>query len=238
MTLYLWRVLCIVAATLFVVGTLLLFFINGYGNGYFFSFIEDEFLKTEKHSGSVNDIYLTSGETKRYIKKYAVCQSAYEKYLVCNFAERFEEIKYFIVQFSKSKKVINVLEITQSNVSSLSSRVVALKARCQYVNVVISSVNGNVINSDYVRPVTTRKAILAAAANSVTLFALLFVLRHIVVETAGASAVYDYLNGVYNYVAIAACFALAVASFVITVLCYRSKKGKALNGGALEYEFL
>ncbi|MDE6557958.1 MAG: hypothetical protein K2K39_02510 [Clostridia bacterium] len=244
MTMLNWRILCLVSAALFVVGVIVLLVTNLTKNKYYRSYHDDELLKKEKTVNSVNNIFLTSGETKCFIKKYAVCKSAYEKYIVCNFTEKFREIRFFVVQFSRGKRVISVLEIVQRDLTDFSSRIIALKKRCAHVNVVVSSANYNVINQEYVRPISIFRLRLYAFIKSFTIFTAMFVIRHILVELLGGSIFFgsnvalSYLNNPLNYIAVAASFVLSVLSYFVTMLCFRSKNAKAANGGALEYEFV
>lgn len=244
MTMLWWRILCLISAVLFIAGVIVLLCTNLTKNKYYHNYHEDELLKKERSVNSVNSIYLTSGETRRFIKKYVVCKSAYEKYLVCNFTEKFTHIRYYVVQFSRRKKVISVLEITQKDLTDVSSRIIALKRSCAHVNVVIAEAEGTVINQNYVRPISMQRLRIYACLKSAAIFTALFVLRHIIVEIMGGSVIYgknvayQYMNNSLNYIAIAASFVLALFSYLITVLSFRRKNAKAMNGGALEYEFV
>lgn len=244
MTMLWWRILCLISAVLFIAGVIVLLCTNLTKNKYYHNYHEDELLKKERSVNSVNSIYLTSGETRRFIKKYVVCKSAYEKYLVCNFTEKFSHIRYYVVQFSRRKKVISVLEITQKDLTDVSSRIIALKRSCAHVNVVIAEAEGTVINQNYVRPISMQRLRIYACLKSAAIFTALFVLRHIIVEIMGGSVIYgknvayQYMNNSLNYIAIAASFVLALFSYLITVLSFRRKNAKAMNGGALEYEFV
>lgn len=239
-----WRILCLISAVVFIAGVIVLVCTNLTKNKYYHNYTDDELIKKERSTNSINSIYFTSGETRRFIKKYVVCKSAYEKYLVCNFTERFKHIRFFVVQFSRRKKVISVLEITQRNLTELSSRIIALKKQCKHVNVVIGEADGVVINQNYIRPIVMHRLRIYACLKSLLIFTALFVLRHIIVEVVGGSYIYgkdvayQYFNNSVNYIAIAASFVLAVLSYFITVLCYRGRNAKAMNGGALEYEFV
>lgn len=244
MSILLWRILCLITAVIFVAGVIVLLAANLTKNRYYRNYHEDELLKKERSVNSINSIYLTSGETRKYIKKYVVCKSAYEKYLVCNFAARYKKIRFYVVQFSKRKKVISVLEITQTEVTESSSRIIALKRKCARVNVVIASADDTVINQNYVRPIAMYRLRLYAFLKSLIIFTGLFVLRHIFAEILGGSFIwgrdttYQYLNNWLNYIAVGASLLLALLSYFITVLSYRRRNAKALNGGALEYEFV
>ena len=148
------------------------------------------------------------------------------------------------MQFSRRKKVISVLDVTQRDLTDVSSRIIALKRSCAHVNVVIAEAEGMVINQDYVRPISMQRLRIYACIKSAAIFAILFVLRHVIVELMGGSIIYgrnvayQYLNNSLNYIAIGASFLLAVCSYLITVLSFRRKNSKAINGGALEYEFV
>ena len=244
MSILIWRILCLASAALFIAGVILLLVTNLTKNKYYHNYHEDELLKKERTTNSVNRIYLTSGETKKFIKKYVICKSAYEKYLVCNFTEKFSSIKYFVVQFNRRKKVISVLEITENYLMTTDSKIIALKKNCARVNVVVGTVNGLEINKNYVRPISLYRLRLYAFIKSFTIFTALFVLRHVLVEVLGGSFIFgrnvvmQYLNNSMNYIAVGASFLLAVLSYLITVLCFRRKNNKAMNGGALEYEFV
>ena len=240
----LWRILCLISAVLFVAGVIVLLVTNLTKNKYYFNYQDDELIKKERSTNSVNSIYLTSGETRRFIKKYVVCKSAYEKYLVCNFADKFETVKFFVVQFSRRKRVLSVLEVTQKDVTGDSSRIIALKKRCAYVNVVIGTVNDKIINQNYVRPISMYRLRLYAFIKSFAIFTALFALRHIIIEVLGGSYIYGkdvayaYMSNALNYIAVGASFLLSVLSYFITVLSFRRRNAKAQNGGALEYEFV
>ena len=236
--------MCLAAAVLFVAGVIVLVCTNLTKNKYYHNYHDDELFKKERSVNSVNSIYLTSGETRRFIKKYVVCKSAYEKYLVCNFTEKFRHIRFYVAQFSRRKKLISVLEITQKDLTDYSSRIIALKRRCRHVNVVIAEADDLVINQNYVRPISMYRLRLYAAVKSVTIFAALFVLRHVIVEVMGGSwlygnnVAYQYLNNSLNYIALGASLAVAALSYLVTVLSFRRRNAKSANGGALEYEFV
>lgn len=244
MSLLLWRILCIISAVLFIAVVITLFVTNLTKNKYYQNYHEDELLKKERSTNSINSIYLTSGETRKYIKKYVVCRSVYEKYVVCNFAAKYRQIRFYVVQFNRRKKVKSVLEITQKDVTESASRVIALKKSCAYVNVVIASADDEIINQNYVRPIAMYRLRLYAFLKSLAVFFALFVIRHIIAELLGSGLIfgkdtaYQYLNNSLNYIAVGASFLLAGLSYLITVFSFRRRNARALNGGALEYEFV
>lgn len=237
MTLYIWRILCLVSAILFVGGVVALLVTRLLKNKFYHDFHEDELLKTVKASNSTNSIYLTSGETAKFIKKYVVCKTVYEKYLVCNFTKPFSEISFYVVQYNGRKRAVRVLKVTQRGADE-ASRIIALSNRCKYVNIVISKADGKDINLNAIRPLAMSRVRIHAAIKAFMLFLALFIVRHAAIEIFGGIYTKQYLESFLNYAAVGGSFLLAVIYYFVDVLCFRRKNSSQLNGGALEYEFV
>lgn len=238
MTVLIWRIATIVSAVFFLAGVVLLLVLKPLKNKYYFAYEENELLKTEKTANSVNSIYFTSGETQKYIKKYVLCKTAYDRYLVCNYAKKFGRISYYVVQYDKQCHAIRALRVSEANTTD-SSRVISLLSRCAYVNIVIAAVEGAELNARIVRPLALSRIRLHALLCNFVLFTGLFVLRHFVVECiAHETYIRQYLGHLYNYIALGASFLLALLGYALSVACYRRKNVKALSGEVLEYEFV
>lgn len=237
MTIIAWRILCIVSAVLFVAGMIALAALRILKNKYYHGFTEDELFKREKQTNSRNAIYFTSGETQNYVRKYVLCKTAYDTYLVCNYAKAFQEITYFVVEYTAKKKVLSARKITERGTSE-TSKVIALSRRCAYVNVIIGEADGAVINSDVVRPLSLTRIRIYALIKNVLVFLGLFVARQVILEIIGMQSMKPYLTSYWNYIAVGASFLLCLIGYFITVKGFRRKNVKALNGGALEYEFV
>lgn len=237
MTMHIWRILSAVSVGVCVLGLILLLVLRLLKNGYYHEYTDDALFKKVKAANSKNFIYFTSGETKNFIKKYVICKTLYDKYLVCNYAKSFSDVSYFVIQYSRFKRVIGVLNVTQRDTGE-SSNVIALKRGCEYVNVVIGSADGITVNTNVIRPLAMTKVRINAAIKSLVLFTFLFAVRHAAVELFGGIYTKQFLDNFLNYGIIAASFVLAVISYLITALCFRVKNAKIRNGGALEYEFL
>ncbi|MDE7082446.1 MAG: hypothetical protein K2O89_01920 [Clostridia bacterium] len=237
MTMHVWRILSAVSVGVFILGLILLLALRLLKNGYYHEYTQDELLKKVKAANSKNSIYFTSGETKNFIKKYVICKTLYDKYLVCNYTKSFEDISYFVVQYSRLKRVIGVINVTHRDTGD-SSKVIALKKGCASVNVVIGTADGITVNSNVIRPLPMSKVRIHAALKSLVLFTFLFAVRHAAVELFSGVYTLQFLDNFLNYGIIAASFVLALLSYLITALCFRRRNAKIRNGGALEYEFL
>lgn len=237
MTLLIWRILSLVSAGLFVAGVIVLLATRLLDNKFYHEFHEDELLKKVKASNSTNSIYLVTGETARFIKKYVVCKTAYEKFLICNFARKFKEISFFVVQYNSRRRSIKVLKVTQRDTND-SSRVIALSRRCRYVNIIIGGAEGKEINFNAIRPLAMSRVRIHAAIKGFMLFLSLFFMRHAIVELFGAAFIERYMASFLNYAAIVGAFLLSLLYYWIDVVCFHHRNIKKLNGGAIEYEFL
>ncbi len=237
MTMFVWRILGAVSVGVCILGLILLLSLRLLKNGYYHEYTQDELLKKVKAANSKNSIYFTSGETKNFIKKYVICKTLYDKYLVCNYAKNFGEISYFVLQYSRLKRVIGVINVTHRDTGD-SSKVIALKKGCAYVNVVIGTADGITVNSNVIRPLPMSKVRIHAAIKSLVLFTFLFAVRHAAIELFSGIYTRAFLGNFLNYALIAASFVLALISYLITALCFRRRNAKIRNGGALEYEFL
>ena len=216
MTIVVWRILCLASMALFVAGLFALLFTRLLKNRYYRDFCPDELMRETETANSKNSIYFTSGETKKYIKKYALCKTAYDKYLVCNFAKSFRSIRYFVVEYTKRKRVLAVQQATEYSTGDASK----------------------IISLHVIRPLTLTKIRLYAFLKSFMLFLFLFAARHVAVELILGSGAKYFLADLMNYIALGASFAFCLLGYFVTVGCFRRKNMKACNGGSLEYEFL
>lgn len=237
MTILIWRIACLVSAGLFLVGLVALLCARLLRNKYYHTYTEDELMRKTKTTNSKNSIYFTSGETKKYIKKYVVCKSAYDKYVVCNFAKKFSSVSYYVVEYNALKKVIAVKKVSEYKTGE-SSKVISLNRHCAYVNVVICAADGVQINTDVIRPLSLTKIRLYSFLRSLVVFAGLFVVRHFLIELIGGLYKKFYFTDLMNYIAVGASLLLCVIGYFISVACFRRKNVKTATGGALEYEFV
>ena len=238
MSIMFWRILFLASAGLFVIFLTVLLCLRLLKNRYYHSYHSDELIKTERTDNSTNSLYFTYGETRKYIKKYVICKTVYDKFIVCNFAPEIKNIVYYIIQYGRNKKPMSVLRI-EEKVQGDSSKVVSLDKHCAYVNVIAGTVDGLTVNSEVIRPLSVAKIRLYSFLKSVVLFTLMFALRHALIELiVGNAFLRQYLNGLFNYIAIGAAFVLSVIGYFISVTGYRRKNSKRTSGGNLVYDFL
>lgn len=233
----LWNTLCIVSAIVFVVAILILIVFNFRKNVYYKPYEADELYKTTIDAGVKNYIYSTHAETKEYIKRYVIRKSAYDNSIICNFNKNYEQITYFVIQYSRRNKVLSVTEVTERKTNN-SSKIITICKRCKNVNIVVKSVEGLELNTRMILPLSTAKIRLFSLFSTLAFLSALFVVRHILVIIICYYYSKTFFETIYNYISLIAIFGFSLAYYVLNVLTLRKKSAKSRNGGALEYDFL
>lgn len=233
----LWNTLCIVSAVVFVLAILILIVFNFRKNVYYKPYEADELYKTTIDAGVKNYIYSTHAETKEYIKRYVIRKSAYDNSIICNFNKNYEQITYFVIQYSRRNKVLSVTEVTERKTNN-SSKIITISKRCKNVNIVVKSVEGLELNTRMILPLSTAKIRLFSLFSTLAFLSALFVVRHLLVTIICYYYSKTFFETIYNYISLIAIFGFSLAYYVLSVLTLRKKSAKSRNGGALEYDFL
>lgn len=233
----LWRVLCIIAIVIFITSVIIIVTKGLLRNNYYHDFKEDELLKETRSVNSKNKIFFTSGHTRKYIKRYALCHSAYDKYLICDFNQKYRYISFYVICYNSRKKIKDVLFITESN-TNLTSKIISLSTKTKHINIVVKSIDGVDINTNVIKPLSIRKIQAYSLFNSIAFFSLLFIIRHIIIEVLGQEYKEAFLSHIYNILFILGILLLSLINYVYTSHSLRKKNSKYASGGSLEYEFI
>ena len=234
----LWKNLFTVSSVLFVISLALIVVFKFLKNVYFHEYHEDELFKKESNDlrRMKNYIYSPASHTRQYIKKYALCKSGRDRYIVCNFVEPYHFITYYVIGYTKRKRVTEVLEIHEVN-TTLSSKVICLNKRTRYVNIVVARVDGVVINSNVIKPIPKSKIRLHSLLASICCICGLYSFRHILLLIIARNGAKYYYESVYNYIGLIAMAIIFILVYCISFGVINKRNAKNRKGGALEYEF-
>ena len=232
----LWNSLFLISIGLFIVLVALLFVFRFRKNVYAKPFTEDELFDSKNENGIKSYYHFTSLETRKYIKRYVFRKSPYQRNVICNFTDDYKVISYFIVAYSKRKKVVDVVEVTEKPYG-LSSRVISVNKNAEYVNVFVKRVDGVEINTNIIRPIPVRKIKYFTTLASLAIFTFLFAIRHLIILVLGGLHAKEFLYGVYNYIAIGISLLISLAYWVTARISLRKKNHQNRRGGTHEYEF-
>lgn len=232
----LWRTLAAVSAGLMLAILLILKLKKITKNYYYHTFEMDDLLEQSDSNDSVNQIYAPKNSTRRYIKRYVISQTKVDKCLLCNYNQGFSNISYYVIGMNRKNKIVEVLQIKETNTGS-TSRMIGLSRKTKYVNIVVRSVDSEELNSQVIRPLSKAKIQVYSLLTSFLLFTFLFTLRHAVVELVCMYSSIYFLNSVYNLSIIAAIAGITFIYYFACLLSYRKKNLKNRNGGALEHEY-
>ncbi len=234
----LWNILFIISCVLFVITLGLMIGFKFLKNVYFHVYQEDELFKAESNElrKAKNYIYSTSTHTRNYIRKYALCKSGRDRYIVCNYNEPYHSITYYVIGYTKNKRVTEVLEIHEVN-TTLSSKVITLDKNTSYVNVVVATVEGVVINSNVIKPIPKSKIRIHSLLLSVCSVCGLFSIRHIILLIFSSYQVKYYYESVHNHIGLGIMGVLFILIYLLSFEITNKKNIKNRVGGSLEYEF-
>ncbi|MCR5461759.1 MAG: hypothetical protein K6E87_01700 [bacterium] len=230
-----WRILFLVACFIFVTTIIMLNAFKFRKNHYFREYQKQEFLSDKIEAGIKNEFYLTDMETAKYIKRYAIRKSKYDKAIICNYTKPFKYISFFVVCYNKKKKVVNVLEIVEKNTNQ-SSKIINLSSNTDSVNIYIKKAEDVELNTNVISTISVSNIKRFSFVSAFTLFSFLFMIRHLAIECLRDKALV-YMESLWNYISILAIFAISILYFFIMLFFMKRRNSKNRNGGALEYEF-
>lgn len=232
---FIWRILFLIACFIFVTTIIILNAFKFRKNHYFREYQKQEFLSDKIEAGIKNEFYLTDMETAKYIKRYAIRKSKYDKAIICNYTKPFKYISFFVVCYNKKRKVISVLEIVEKNTNQ-SSKIINLSSNTDSVNIYIKKAEDVELNTNVISTISVSNIKRFSFVSAFTLFSFLFIIRHLAIECLGDKALV-YMESLWNYISILAIFAISILYFFIMLYFMKRRNSKNRNGGALEYEF-
>lgn len=238
MSLKYWEYVLYASIILYLISKLVLMVGRHVKNRYYHEFHKDELIKTTKTSNSINKLYFTHGLTMQFIRKYVLCKTPNDKYVICNYSKPYSKVGYYVVCYNRRRKVIQVIKLEETY-TSLASSVISVKNKTRYVNIVIGHVEDRVYNKNLIQPLKIKKIRQFAFYKSLAMFSLFMILRHAVgYILAGSLHFTQFLNSEYNILSIAIMAVICVLTGIIRALVLRKRNVKASKGGVIEYEFI
>ena len=230
------NVLSIVSIILFIGARAILSIFRFRRNVHYIPFEMNTLIKTTDDLGVKNYIYATHGQTAEYIKKYIIRKSVNDDSFICNFIENYDEIQYYLIQYNKRRKPINVKLISEYYTNN-SSKIIVLKKKCKYINVIIKRINDKDINNRVIMPLSVKNIRAYSLCAAVALFAGTFALSHYIIKLICGMYAKTFFYSAPNYIGIGVLAVVSILAYDISVANLRRKNSKTRNGGALEYEF-
>ena len=233
-----WNTMGILSIILFVGLLIIILVRKDLKDRLFHTYTKDEVVKITKDPSSTNTLYFTSGETSKFIKKYVVCKTRSDRYVLCNYSNEYDRILFYVVCYSSKKKVVGILRYTERKTTK-TSRIIVLPKKTRLVNVVIGRVDDRLINKHITKPLLRKNAcihsLLVALATFTGLFGLNYVLANLLLTSL---YIKNYFNGDLNLIFNLISVGLSIVVYVLNLVTLISKSKKSLSGGALEYEFI
>lgn len=232
----LWNILFLASIGIFALSVFILLVCKFRKNVYLKPFQEDELFDTKNINGIKSYYYFTALETRKYIKRYVFRKSPYQRNVILNFSDNYKMVSYYVVAYSKTKKVIQVIDVTEKPYGA-SSRVINVNRKASYVNVFVKSVDGLELNTNFIRPIPVRKIKYYTTFSSLAIFSLLFAIRHIIILIVGGLHAKAFMYSTINYLLIGGSFVVSFLYWIMARISLRKKNHKNSRGGSHEYEF-
>lgn len=221
-----------------VIGLILLFIFRFRKRVPYQDFVEDSFIKEKETSHSRNALYFTHGETRKYIMRYVFCKGQHEKYVICNYNKKYEEIRFFVVCYNSKNKIVGVYNYREIGSMGSTSKIIPVNYRTKKVNIIIAKVNDVVINHSVYKPVKRTFINLFSFIASFVVLCTLFAVRHLLAVGICGVYLYSFLNSMYNTISWTACIVIAVVYCLLSMLILNKKNKQAVVGGVVEHEFV
>lgn len=205
-------------------------------NEFYYPFQDDKLLNTKKENGYKNYIYITKGETSKYIGKYVVCISAYQNNLICNFTDHFKKITYYVVEYSRNNKALRVLEVTEKS-TAFNSRIINLSKQCYRVNVFVKNCNDVEVNGIIIKPLPITYVRRYSFFSSMIYLSLCMIVDYLAPLFALKEKAIAFCMSELNLFLLLGAVVLFLLHWLITFMKLKKKNLDNRTGGIIEYDF-
>jgi len=230
------RVMFIVSLTTLISAIVVKIIYKFKKNIYYKGFVVDQKVKEIREGGSQNEYYLVSGPDGDIIPRYVIRNSVYENSIVLNYKKGYERIVYYIACFNEKKEVIDVLEVCEENTTD-TSRVIIIKRKTKYVNVIIRDCDGVRYNQSYIVPLRTRNIWLNQLFNTLILFNILVLFNIVSTRIIAQEFSAFYFKSLLGLISLFANLIISAIYFFVGSLTLLNKNQKERAGGKVSYEF-
>ncbi len=230
-----WIVLFYISIVFFVLILILMGVLNIKKNKYLTVYHNDDLFKTFEESGVKNEIYGVNGETKNYIKRYALRTSNYDKSFIANYLGNYDLISYFVVCYDKNKKNSGAVLVTERN-NNTTGKIIGLSKKTRYVNIVMRRVDDKELSSSIIKPISVKNIRIYSLLYALEFFNVAYIIRHIVCLLVGADYLKQFYTSFWNFYAFLAIIAMTILVYLISAFSLRKKSSKNRSGG-IRYEF-
>ena len=225
-----WRILLVVFGLLFL---LMMFFIirkKYLKTEYNFAYVRDKVVSMNKISKSTADfVFVPNNDSHTFISEYIVSKKRKKKSFICEYCQKMEFIKYYVIAFGPRTKILQIIDIKDKKPKKY-SKLIKLPRKTRAVNIVVNKVNQEYLSYPYFKPISKKNIILYSLFTTIALFSLLFVIRGVVIEIFGTFGQLEYANNMM-ILDLSLMIGTSLFVFIILLLTLFIKKRKYNNKG-------
>lgn len=239
MSVQVWNITYFISIAAFVASAIIMLIFGFTRNRYYKDFHEDELIKKNRTVNGRNALYFTGSETSRFIKKYVICKSGVDKYIICNYNKPYKSIVLFILCYRGKRKPFKAYKYAELN-TGIASKVITIPKRTKRINIVVSQVEGQLLNERIIKPISLKHIKLYSLYSAMLTLTGLYMVRHLMGYYLATPGHFEsFLNSYENYIIIVLSFVLSLFVMGIARRSNKKKAKKAFSeGGAIEYDFL
>lgn len=232
----LYKILFFVSVITFVVLLILLIIFRFRKNKFYHAYNEDEILRVNREGGAKNSVCSPSGKTKDYITRYIVRRSVYDTMAVFNYTKGYSKIEYFIKCYNRFKRVIKVIYVKELNTKTV-SKIIRLKKGTKSINVIIKSVDNEIINTSEIMPLSKLQMHLYSIFSSIMFFMFFYAARHVALYYILGNQFRPFLESMWNYITILVILFFTLLYYLLCILKLKKRSWKKKAWGVVAYEF-
>lgn len=197
----------------------------------------DDLLNEKKEASSKNYIYEVRNSSKKFIQRYIIRKSKYDTSVICNYTNNYNDIAYFVSQYNKRRKLINMVKVRECATNEC-SRIIKVSKRTRYVNIWISSVDNVLYNGNEFVPAKRRSILFYSFLRSLSFLSIEYIFLYLLVFFIFKEAAMVFLRSYYFLGLAGAAVLFALLFFILGFIKRKRKNWKFRGRSKVTYEFI
>ena len=232
----LFNLILVISCIMLLCGIIIKKILNYKHRKFYREFSLDFKFKEVRENGSNNSYYLVSSIDSNYIPRYVIRDSSYEKSIILNYNKSYKYISYYIALFNKDKKIIGLIKVYDKNTST-NSRILVLKNKTAYVNIIVNGCEDELVNPGYMVPKTLKQFMLEQLFSSISLFSFLYIVLYIATRIYLKDLTHTYFTSSMCTILMIGLLAITIIYLIVSAYLFNKASKANKLGEKVYYEF-
>ncbi len=165
---------------------------------------QDQLIQKEKDDKKLTFLYKLSSTTLdttlNNISRYTVVSDNGDRNCVVSYEKKFDNILYYVYMYRLSGKLIGVMQV-EEQATDYTSEPIKLPSACKKLNIVVSKIDGEIVNTNIVKTLSFAKLFMYALFESTFLGLLMYTASSFIFDVSSKlSKIYLIIFGVISFV--------------------------------------